>query len=41
MPAPLVEEVVIAPSPRHVYVRGHWRWSGSDWMWVHGQWVLL
>ncbi len=26
-PAPLVEVIPAAPSPRHVWAQGHWEWS--------------
>jgi len=35
------EEVrVAAPSPRHVWVPGYWRWGGRRHVWVSGRWAL-
>jgi hypothetical protein len=36
-PAPspeAVEVVAVAPGPDNVYVRGHWEWDGSRYVWV-------
>ena len=40
-PAPLHETVVLElrPSPRHVWIYGHWAWHGH-WVWEHGHWHL-
>jgi hypothetical protein len=39
-PAP--GEVPSRPSPRHVWVSGHWVWQGAlaGYVWVPGRWVL-
>ena len=39
-PALRVETRTVAPGPRYVWVRGHWRWTGVDYDWVPGRWVL-
>ena len=39
-PAPVVETVPVAPSPRHVWVGGYHRWSGQDYVWVPGHYVV-
>ena len=39
-PRPLVERVVPAPSPRHVWVAGYYRWNGRAYLWVPGRWVV-
>jgi hypothetical protein len=38
-PAPRVEVRTVAPSPRHVWVPGHWRWHGNRHDWVGGHYV--
>lgn len=38
-PPPPREEVIIErPSPRHVWVQGHWQRNGNEWLWVAGHW---
>ena len=40
-PPALREEVIIErPSPRHVWIAGHWYWRGNGWVWVGGCWQL-
>jgi hypothetical protein len=31
----------ICPSPRHVWVEGHWRWNRNrgEYIWVEGHWI--
>jgi WXXGXW repeat (2 copies) len=36
-PAIREEIITVAPSPGHVWVRGHWRWEGA-WVWAPGSW---
>jgi hypothetical protein len=38
MPAPVVEVRPVAPSPKHVWVRGQWGWEGTRWNWHPGIW---
>lgn len=38
-PAQRVEVVEVAPSPRHVWVEGHWAWHGGEYVWVPGHWA--
>ena len=39
-PPPPREEVIIErPSPRHVWVAGHWQRAGNEWVWQHGHWL--
>jgi hypothetical protein len=38
-PPDRVEVVGVAPSPAHVWVRGHWAWRGA-WVWNPGVWVV-
>jgi WXXGXW repeat (2 copies) len=40
MPAVIVEPIVVAPSPAHVYVRGYWGWGGANWRWHGGRWAV-
>jgi hypothetical protein len=28
------------PVPGYVWVRGNWRWSGVEWLWAPGYWVV-
>lgn len=35
-PPPRVEIVPAAPSPRHVWIPGHWGWNGTKHVWVGG-----
>ena len=39
-PALRIETHTVAPGRRHVWVRGHWRWTGVDYDWVPGRWVI-
>lgn len=39
-PAPIVEVVPVAPSPRHVWVGGYHRWDGRAYVWVPGRHIL-
>jgi len=36
-PAPIVEEVVVAPGPGYVWIGGVWAWHGR-WVWERGHW---
>jgi hypothetical protein len=38
-PQPEVEVIELRPSPRHVWLAGHWSWHGH-WVWEHGHWHL-
>lgn len=38
-PAPYVEVVSPAPTPKHVWVDGYWWWDGRRYVWVRGHWV--
>lgn len=38
-PAPVVEEVPVAPAPGYHWVKGHYRWEGNHWEWVRGHWA--
>jgi hypothetical protein len=40
-PPPLrVEVFTDRPSPRHIWIKGHWRHDGRSYAWVPGHWVL-
>jgi hypothetical protein len=39
-PAVRVEAQTVAPGPGYAWTRGYWRWSGADYMWVPGSWVV-
>lgn len=39
-PAPRVEARPVAPSPRHLWVPGHWGWRGGRHDWVVGRYVV-
>jgi hypothetical protein len=34
-----VEVIAVSPGRNHVWVGGHWRWTGNDYDWVPGRWV--
>ena len=36
-PAPIVEEMVVAPGPDFVWIGGIWVWNGR-WAWERGHW---
>lgn len=38
-PAPRVEVIPVAPSPRHVWVKGHYVQRGHRSVWVKGRYV--
>ena len=37
-PAPLVEQIVVAPGPDYLWVDGAWLWFGNCWAWHSGYW---
>ena len=39
-PALRVETQTVSPGARHVWTRGYWRWTGADYEWVPGRWVI-
>ena len=39
-PAPRVEVQTVAPGPGYVWTPGYWRWTGTDYVWVSGNWVV-
>jgi hypothetical protein len=39
-PAPRVEVMGVAPSPRHSWVPGYWAWRGGAHVWVTGHWMV-
>jgi hypothetical protein len=39
-PAVRVETQTVIPSPGYVWTPGYWRWTGTDYVWVSGSWVM-
>jgi hypothetical protein len=39
-PAARVEVQTVAPGPGYVWTPGYWRWTGADYVWVSGSWVV-
>jgi hypothetical protein len=39
-PAPRVEVQTVAPGPGYVWTPGYWQWTGTDYVWVSGNWVV-
>ncbi len=40
-PPDRVEGVAVSPGPGHVWILGHWRWTGNDYDWVPGRWTRV
>lgn len=38
-PPPRAELNTVRPSPKHVWIAGHWKWAGSNYVWINGRWV--
>ncbi|MCE5326084.1 MAG: YXWGXW repeat-containing protein [Planctomycetaceae bacterium] len=39
-PVPLAESIPTVPDDDYVWIPGYWDWTGSDYQWVRGQWML-
>ena len=39
-PRPPVEIVTVRPSVEHVWIAGHYVWTGADYRWEPGHWEL-
>ncbi len=39
-PPPKVEDTGKQPSPKHVWMAGHWRFYSGRYVWIKGQWAL-
>lgn len=39
-PAVRTEVQTVAPGPNYTWTRGYWRWSGTNYVWVPGSWVV-
>lgn len=39
-PVVRVETQTVAPGPGYVWTRGYWRWTGTDYAWVPGSYVV-
>ncbi len=37
-PAPIGEQVLIAPGPDYYWMNGTWIWFDGNWVWRHGYW---
>lgn len=37
-PKPRVETPPRKPTPRAVWIPGHWQWKGNNYVWVSGHW---
>ena len=38
-PPDRVEVIGVGPGRGHVWIGGHWRWTGNDYDWVPGRWA--
>ena len=39
-PAAISEPVPVLPSPRHLWIPGHYQWDGQTYVWVRGHFAL-
>ena len=39
-PAVRVETRTVSPGARYVWTRGYWRWTGANYEWVPGTWIM-
>lgn len=39
-PAVRVERVTTSPGAQYVWTRGYWRWTGADYVWVPGSYIV-
>jgi len=39
-PPRISEAIVVAPAPGYVWVAGHYSWTGKQWVWVSGAWMM-
>ena len=39
-PAVRIESQTVIPGPGYVWTPGYWRWTGADYVWVSGRWVM-
>jgi len=37
-PAPVAEQVLVAPAPDYIWVEGSWLWFWGSWVWNPGYW---
>ena len=40
-PAPRVEVIPVAPSPRHFWIHGYYGWNGGAHYWIPGRYEVL
>jgi hypothetical protein len=39
-PAVRVETQTVSPGPGYVWTGGYWRWSGNNYVWMPGSWLM-
>ena len=39
-PAMRVESQTVSPGANYAWTRGYWRWTGTNYMWVPGSWIV-
>src|SRR5438128_1525264 len=39
-PSERVEIIGPPPSGNHVWVAGHWHWTGAEYTWIPGHWIM-
>ena len=39
-PAIRVETRTVSPGTSYVWTAGYWRWTGADYVWVPGSWIV-
>ena len=38
-PSPRTDVRSARPGPNHIWIQGHWKWTGARYTWVTGHWV--
>jgi hypothetical protein len=38
-PPEAAEVVAVSPGPDHLYIRGHWEWDGTHYVWKHSRYL--
>ena len=39
-PAVRLESQTVSPGPNYAWTRGYWRWSGTNYIWIPGSWIV-
>jgi hypothetical protein len=39
-PVVRIEAQTVAPGANYVWTKGHWRWTGTAYVWVPGGWIV-